>query len=401
MYYINDPKNYKKCKKKRYNVWLCMPPLGTCVLNKLEHARFAEYITKRTWYLSGEMKYMKDSPLREAYAFLVKNAYITNEKNRFVISGTQGELKVIDSNTLAKTYVFLGNSVDNDEEISLKSVRARCMYSGDRMDWQLLEAKVDESDYFACHVPANKMFTLRTSGGGLLVGNDPIISHGKGDFVVCTANPDNTPNLNNRWIVNGLVFGDTYDNKGWSDKLINSMEGFKYIEKPKFSLMRTNVDPTYIDYSKVYEDEEDDTCYWINPVVLRKMNSSKKSAIEQIIQDKFKNKKLQVIKQKESSKDKESLKDVLKKQNSKEHIMYQMIARCVDGSKLVGYMLKTVDGSQVKILSKQEAYSLASKGQIESCIGRVSKDGVSLSGVGMRIRDLPIVDKNGNIVKTK
>lgn len=393
---INDPKSYKKCQKKIYNVWVCMPPLGTCILNKLEHARFAEYIGKRTWYLSGEMKSMKNSPLREVYTFLIKNAYITNEKDRFIVSGTQGELKVIDSNNLAKTYVFLGNSVDSDEEINMKSLRTRCMYSGDRMDWQLLETKADKSDYFACYVPANKMFTLRTSCGKLLVGNDPIIPHGKGDFVVCTANPDNTPNLNNRWIVNGLVFGDTYDNKGWYDKLSNSIEGFKYIEKPKIDLMTTKVDYTHIDYSKLYEDNEDKGI-WADPVVLHNMNINKKSAIEQIIQDKFKDKKLQVASKQKIENNK--VKEDLKKGRSRKPVMYQIVARCIDGNKLIGYMLKTINGSQVKLMSKQEACILASKGKIENCIGKISKDGVSLSGVGMRIRDLPTVDRNGNIIK--
>lgn len=527
MYNINDPKNYKRCQKKKYNVWVCMPPLGTCVINKLEQAQVVKAVNGRTYFTAHQMANLC-SGRQDSYDFLAKNAYIVDGDKRFVLSGTQGELWTIDANKLAKTYVFAGNMNKPDEDINYESIKAR--YANKRlrgasvMKWQLLETRGVKGYNFACQVPANEVFTLNTSWGSILTGNDPSIPHGKGDFVVCAANPDGTPNLNDRWIVNGLIFGDTYDNRGWSDKVVSSGEAKKFVEKPaelfsmddvedskEESATPSNADKALVSLVKFLSDESGKVAGRLKQFTgqspkVKKINNNnysitfgrnnydepkepyEKYAIINVrsgvgkdkVQYMYKfatyNSKGKVYSQNEGSpiigvadgisddlykyitqellskvdslrvepKDERSSKekagDILnifgKKSTKKpetpintghasnvntansgaakpvQHVesdseveqpkkprkMYQMVARCTDGFKVTGYMLKSVDNSEpAKKYSKQQTYFLIGKKLVINCDGKISKEGVSLNGIGTKITDLPMVDENGSI----
>lgn len=233
---INDVSQYKRCQKKKYNIWVCMPQMGSCVINKLEQAQVVKELNGKTYFTVTDMNNLREENPK-VYEFLCKNAYLIDEKKRFVLSGTQGELWTIDANKLAKTYVFGDGSPITEE--SLKARMKKDMAPA-VMDWQLLESKGSGGEYnFACHVPANNLFQIQTAWGSVLNGNDPILGHGKGDFIVCAVNADGSPNISDRWIVNGLIFGDTYDNRGWSDKLVQHKGniGDISVEKPKFTLI--------------------------------------------------------------------------------------------------------------------------------------------------------------------
>lgn len=500
---INDASLYKRCQKKKYNVWVCMPPLGTCVINKLEQAQVVKQFNGRTYFTSKEIINLSNNK-REVYEFLAKNAYIVDGDKRFVLSGTQGELWTIDANKLAKTYVFAGNANKPDEDINVESIRAR--FSNKRvgaepvMNWQLLETRAVKDSNFACQVPANEIFTINTSWGSVLTGNDPSIPHGKGDFVMCPANPDNTPNLNDRWIVNGLIFGDTYDNRGWSQNVVNSGNATKVVEKPAplFSdkdsksvekldisaelanlladvnkpvageLARfTGVTPvvsvaadgntitfgknatnktkdSYEKYAVLKVSDRKDTVGIDFKCLIATYNSkgalySKEtesrvlmgdidtlySQISSIVSGKLSKVK---VEKRDTRSNKEKAGDLLNIFGKKppqpkstllttEHIpkdtvkepevqvkkakpkkMYQMVARCTDGFKVTGYMLKPSDNSEpAKRFSRQQTYFLIGKKLVVNCDGKISKEGVSLSGIGTKITDLPMLDENGSI----
>lgn len=237
---INDVSQYKKCQKKKYNVWVCMPQIGTCVINKLEQAQVVNRLNGKTYFTLSELDEMRKNGQNDVYEFLSKNAYIVNEQKRFVLSGTQGELWTIDANKLAKTYTFADGT-----QITKESLKSK-MKTNDviaTMDWQMLESKGASGETnFAMHVSMPDIFQVQTAWGSVLNGNDPSLGHGKGDFIVCAVNPDGTPNIGDRWIVNGLIFGDTYDNRGWSDKVINNVGSNVngVIDKPKYTLIDSN-----------------------------------------------------------------------------------------------------------------------------------------------------------------
>lgn len=62
--------------------------------------------------------------------------------------------------------------------------------------------------------------------------NDVAASHGKGDFVISQPGADGRPSAD-RYVVNGEVFADTYDNRGWTDCLAAQMNSTAVAQKPK------------------------------------------------------------------------------------------------------------------------------------------------------------------------
>ena len=60
-------------------------------------------------------------------------------------------------------------------------------------------------------VPVNQKISINTAWGDVLQVNAPGVKHGKGDFIVCAVDNNGQPMLNDRWVVNGLIFEDTYD----------------------------------------------------------------------------------------------------------------------------------------------------------------------------------------------
>jgi hypothetical protein len=69
-----------------------------------------------------------------------------------------------------------------------------------------------ESDgYFACFVPKKYQVEIQTAWGDILIGNRPEVPHGDGDYLLCRAGKDGTPDFSDVWIVNGAVFPSTYD----------------------------------------------------------------------------------------------------------------------------------------------------------------------------------------------
>ena len=137
-------------------------------------------------------------------------------KDRVILAGTQGELWTIKLNKLAQTYDIV-NSDNSVSPITPQSLSAK-MVNGE-MDWTRIRTKKDASVVMACFVPVGYQMQITTSWGAVLTVNANGVPHGKGDFIMASRNPDGTPNMNDRWVVNGLIFRDTYDNRGWSDYL--------------------------------------------------------------------------------------------------------------------------------------------------------------------------------------
>lgn len=239
---INSIRFYKPCYKKAYKVWACKPPVGTLVINSLEQAGVLMELAKKMPVFQkrafltaqeGEQVKLRDPSL---YQYIVKNGYLITENAPFVLSGTQGEMWTISADKLAKIYTFASG-----EAITNATFTDRCKVISNKgvvteprgslptninnivMPWQKLATKQGDSNEvltFACHVPVNEVLQIQTSWGAVLTVNDKHSKHGKGDFVLCSATADGTPNLNDKWVVNGLVFGATYNNRGWSDNLM-------------------------------------------------------------------------------------------------------------------------------------------------------------------------------------
>ena len=212
---IYDIKNYKKCRKKKYNVWACAPLPGTCVLNRIEQAGACKKL-RRDYFTLDSLRTLeaKNPALAEQ---IRTNGHMVDAHNRFVISGTMGEMTVIDAGSLAQNYTFdTGEAIDNT---SLHK-RGKEVNGVFEMDWCLLEAKVKQNvSQYACFVPVKQQFQIKTAWGAVISGNSPDVKHGKGDFIVCSVGPDGKPNLQDMQIVNGLIFWSTYNNQNWTQCL--------------------------------------------------------------------------------------------------------------------------------------------------------------------------------------
>ena len=167
---LNNPKNWKRTSKKIYEVYMCKPGTGVKVQDKI----------------SG-------------------NPYVVNDTNAYVISGTIGDIEVIDARTLATNYAFIDNTPINGETIKKKANKEGLI------DWTHLKTTPKNGEVvWAFHLPNSiQNFPVNTRNGGVYA-NRQGTKHGYGDFLVC-ADAGGQPNLNDIIVVNGMVFPTTYD----------------------------------------------------------------------------------------------------------------------------------------------------------------------------------------------
>ena len=60
-------------------------------------------------------------------------------------------------------------------------------------------------------VPTEYKLTVETAWGDILYTNRLAVPHFYGDYLVCRAGEDGTPDLSDVWVVNGLSFNTTYN----------------------------------------------------------------------------------------------------------------------------------------------------------------------------------------------
>lgn len=213
---IADVNNYKKCKKKNYTIYFCLPPIGTICVNKLEEAyAFQEFetngiptfITPHTMLqkLSNEQRSIVLRYAQLGYLYKIEN------ENTAVLYGTRGEFCIIATDKLSVKY-----TMSDGKPVCVNKVR--------RNTWYAINPVPDNSSAFACFVP-NKYTGLITTSWAVLTYNDPLVYHGNGDFLIA-ADMNGQPNLNDVYVVNGAVFKDTYDNRGWSEELNFSEDSY-------------------------------------------------------------------------------------------------------------------------------------------------------------------------------
>lgn len=183
---IEDVKNYKKCSKKSYEVYACIPEAGTCIINRLHNTDL--YKRYRKEYMTAEQaKKYQGLPLADG--------------NQVCIYGVAGEFSLVPLQVVLNNYVL-----ENGMSVSVDELKKR---------WVKLKAKSNFSEFFACFVPKIQIEHL---GRMTVNGDGGFINHGKGDFIVCDS-INGKPNMNTRRVVNGLIFSNTYNNQGWTNCL--------------------------------------------------------------------------------------------------------------------------------------------------------------------------------------
>ena len=210
----NIPKNYKPCKKKQYEIHACRPPKNTVVINKLEQAQAVRACKGKTYFTVEELT--KNPQLKAFVTELLKKgqAYLVNENTPYVLCGTVGEMWTIAENKLFERY-----SGVNAEGVATPLTPDKFKENSDgTTKWVRVRTQPNNAPSWACFVPQKCKGVIKTSWGAALAINDPLVKHGLGDFVIA-ADEGGKPNLNKCYVVNGLIFETTYNNRGWTENL--------------------------------------------------------------------------------------------------------------------------------------------------------------------------------------
>ena len=124
---------------------------------------------------------------------------VTDDGVSVILKGTVGEQWVTKLDKVLKTYTKADGSALTAED-----------FTGSKDTFLDLKTKAEPDTNFACFVPADVRLTVNTAWGDVLHVNDPSSEHGYGDYLVCP-NKDGKPDFSDVWVVNGAVFGSTYD----------------------------------------------------------------------------------------------------------------------------------------------------------------------------------------------
>lgn len=169
--YISTATNFVKVKTKQRTLWCCRPKVGTFVQNLQTGEKVG-----------------------------------TTAEIQFLLQGAWGEYYVIDAISLSRTYTFADGA-----EITPNALKAKL--KNGVIDWFQVKQR-SGIEHYALFIPAKFSTQVKTSVGEQII-NSELVAHGKGDFVICSRIQG--LNILNRRVLNGLAFGDTYNNTGWGD----------------------------------------------------------------------------------------------------------------------------------------------------------------------------------------
>ena len=137
------------------------------------------------------MKAEKVAAGTEIYNFLEDCHYTTNDVKCIKLIGTVGEEWPVTIEKLAKTYTLIDGT-------------------------PITAANIPEGVFEIATIVNENAETIfaeqvqvATSWGEILTANRDGVPHGNGDYIV-SANKNGHPNPNDRWVVNGMVFTNTY-----------------------------------------------------------------------------------------------------------------------------------------------------------------------------------------------
>ena len=131
----------------------------------------------------------------EIYNFLEDCHYTTNEAKCVKLIGTVGEEWPVTLEKLAKTYTLADGTHITQENIPA-GVFDIVTIVDDSAETIFAEQTIEQTK-------------VSTSLGEVLTANREGVPHGDGDFIVF-ANKDGKPNPDDSWVVNGMVFNNTY-----------------------------------------------------------------------------------------------------------------------------------------------------------------------------------------------
>ena len=101
---IEDIKNYRKCSKKSYEVYACIPAQGTLIVNKLEQATLYKKLGNKAYFTAEQVA---KNNLMHKYANEIKSGamYLADGKS-VCLCGTVGEMWLTKLEKVMNTYTL-------------------------------------------------------------------------------------------------------------------------------------------------------------------------------------------------------------------------------------------------------------------------------------------------------
>lgn len=155
------------------------------------------FLTGKTEYTIQGMMVSKDTSFHNDLENVDYTA--TDDGESVVLKGTVGEQWVTKLEKVLKTYTKADGSALTEKD-----------FTENKDTFIDIKTKAEPNTNFACFVPADVRLTVNTAWGDVLHVNDPASEHGYGDYLVCP-NKDGKPDFSDVWVVNGAIFGNTYD----------------------------------------------------------------------------------------------------------------------------------------------------------------------------------------------
>lgn len=134
---------------------------------------------------SYDVKIEKVAPGTKVHNKLENSDYVTDDERCFVVTGTAGEQWPVNGDKLKSKYGLNPESIKDGESTT---------------------AHVNGGSDGIWAVPVTGNHKIETSWGDVLETNAAGVKHGDGDYIV-----SNSPDFSDTWVVNGAVFGNTYE----------------------------------------------------------------------------------------------------------------------------------------------------------------------------------------------
>lgn len=155
------------------------------------------------WFLTGKREYpvqamMVSKETSFQNELEVTDYTVTDDGVTVVLKGTAGEMWASKLPKVIDTYTKADGSEITAADFSRKDVFID------------LVTKASRDSHFAMHVPPQISVIVRTVWGDVLHTNLPNAPHGKGDFLICRAGEDGSPDLSDVWVLNGVLFPENY-----------------------------------------------------------------------------------------------------------------------------------------------------------------------------------------------
>ena len=173
-----------------------------CISNKIQSGDLPISVLEARAYdpSSYDVTIEKVAPGTKVHNKLENSDYVTDENRCFVVTGTAGEQWPVNGDKLKSKYGIDPDTVKEGEQTI---------------------AHVNGGSDGIWAVPVTGNHKIETSWGDVLETNAEGVEHGDGDYIV-----SNTPDFSDTWVVNGSVFGNTYeesDDNAFIDKAFGNV----------------------------------------------------------------------------------------------------------------------------------------------------------------------------------